>query len=218
MELARSGAQIALEIFKGPDRRLGEVLDAAEKEILEPAPPPAGESPMKDPVRRDRMLIETAARSLTPGVVPFERIMEEGSWMYALLGDPAMRIALPKEDLAVTAAPAATAVGTDRPVNVTVKGPFADGTTVEISIEVPRNQIIARPLAKGLSADDGMRARHASSNDKAVVRAQAVAKGGTAEATLVVPGPWTNRDLFAKAWAVAGADVHQGAASVPAAK
>ena len=212
------GRQIALEIFKDPNRRLGEVLDAAEQEIVDPTPPPPGESPMKDPVRRDRMLIESAARGLTPGVVPFERILEEGSWMYALLGDPAVRIALPKDDLAVTATPSGAAVGTDRPVGVSVKGPFADGATVEISIEVPRNQIISRPLAKGLSADDGMRARHTSSNDKAIVRAQAVAKGGVAEATLVIPSPWTNRDLFAKAWAVAGGDVHQGATPIPAAK
>jgi hypothetical protein len=201
------GRQIAMTIFKDPNRRIGEVLDAAVAAVLTP-----------DPEDKGRKVIEMGARTLTPGSVPLERILEEGSWMYALLGDPAVRIALPKDDLVVTTALEEVTGGTDQPVTVTVKGPFPDGTRVQTSIEVPRNVRIGREMEKGLSSDDAMRARHASSNDKALVRGEAVAKGGVAGVTLLVPGKWVARALLAKAWCVAGDDVHQGAVSIPAAK
>ena len=201
------GRQIAMTIFKDPNRRIGEVLDAAVKGVLEP-----------DPADKGRKLIEMGARTLTPGTVPLERILEEGSWMYTLLGDPAVKLALPKDDLAVTTAPGEAAEGADRPVKVSVSGPFADGTTVEISIEVPRNVRIGRDPAKGLSPDDAMRARHASSNDKALVRGTASAKGGIAEMMLVVPVKWKDQTLYAKAWCIAGGDVHQGFATATLAK
>ena len=201
------GRQIAMTIFKDPNRRIGEVLDAAVAAVLTP-----------DPEDKGRKVIEMGARTLTPGSVPLERILEEGASMYALLGDPAVRIALPKNDLVVTTALEEVTHGTDSPVTVTVKGPFADGTRVQTSIEVPRNVRVGRDVEKGLSPDDAMRARHASSNDKALVRGEAVAKGGVAEVTLAVPGPWARRTLIAKAWCLSGDDVHQGSASVETAK
>ena len=206
------GRQIAMTIFQDPERRIGEVLDAAVRGVLEPERDPADRTQVKD---KGRKLIEMGARALTPGTVPVDRLLEEGAWMYALLGDPAVRLALPRSDLSVAATLAAGADGT---IDVRVEGPIADGTRVDLSLEVPRNVLVARALPTTGDADAVMEARHASSNDKAIAQGEAVAKAGVASASLVWPAAWRGRAVTVKAWCVSRGDVHQGATPVGASR
>ena len=201
------GRQLAMTIFKDKDARLGDVIDAAVEGVLHPERDPTDKTKVKD---KGRALIEMGARALTPGTVPVDRLLEEGAWMYALLGDPAVRIALPANDLGVTATPGEPTASGDRPIQVVVRGSFPDRTFVEASIEVARNLIVGRELDASLSKDDALRARHASSNDKSIARGGATASGGVATIRLVVPAAWRSKPLFAKASAVFGDDVHQG--------
>ncbi len=88
------GRQIAIDAFLKPELRLGELLNAAVDQVVKP-----------DPARKDPMrgMIELVARGMLAGTVGADRLYLEGSWMYVLLGDPALKLPRPKEDLTPTA-------------------------------------------------------------------------------------------------------------------
>ena len=194
------GRQVAIEMFKDPARRLGEILGAAV--AVASGPPPAGDAL--------RFTIERGAALLMQGAkVDVERLKKEGAAMYNLLGDPALRLPFPAEDLAVEATRTPTGA------SVRVKGPFPDGTEVLAAVEVPRTQVLSEAADPSLSPEEAMRRRHARSNDKAVARGTARAQGGVATFAFDVPEAQRAGPLFAKAHAVFGGDVHQGASPLP---
>lgn len=189
------GRQIAIDAFEKPDLRLGELLNASVDQVVKP-----------DPARKDpqRGLIELVARNMLAGTVGADRLYLEGSWMYVLLGDPALELPRPREDLVPTATRTATGL------SVKVEGALPDGAEVEMTVEVPRNAIVKRESKAGGTPDEKMAARHANSNDKALARARGTMKGGLVTFEVEVPEGWRTRALVVKASAVAGGDVHVG--------
>lgn len=195
-----AGIHLAENLLLGSDRRLGERIRDAVDEVVEPK---------KDD---GRALIEAAEAMATGGREDFGRLYREGQAMYVLLGDPALKVPLPAEDLSVDAKP------TEKGLTVTVKGPFLDGTEIRVSVETPRNAAVEglEPLG-GSPSDpkvaDVMKANHRKANDKALWRGVVKAADGVATAEAPIPEAWRGKRVHAKAWAVFGDDVHQGAAT-----
>jgi hypothetical protein len=144
------------------------------------------------------------ARGMLAGTVGADRLYLEGSWMYELLGDPALKLPRPKEDLTPTATRTANGL------SVTVAGSLPDGTVVEMAVEVPRNVSVRRESKAGGTPDEQMIARHDNANDKALARARGKLKDGVVTFAAEIPEAWRTRALVVKASAVAGGDVHVG--------
>jgi len=156
-----------------------------------------------------RRTIEMGARfMLGQTKADLDRLKLEGAEMYNLLGDPALRLPFPKEDLVVSTA--RTAAG----VEVTVTGPIPDGMEIRASVETTRDRIQPWTTDDTLSPEENTRRRHARSNDKSLARGTVRASGGKATWAAALPAN-TSGALVVKAWAVFGNDVHQGAAAVP---
>ncbi|HVG93918.1 MAG TPA: C25 family cysteine peptidase [Planctomycetota bacterium] len=193
------GRQLAMEMFRDPGRRIGDILEAAVRAAAAPPPDP-------DAFRRT---IEMGARfMLGQTKADLDRLKLEGAEMYNLLGDPALRLPFPKEDLVVSTA--RTAAG----VEVTVTGPIPDGMEIRASVETTRDRIQPWTTDDTLSPEENTRRRHARSNDKSLARGTVRASGGKATWAAALPAN-TSGALVVKAWAVFGNDVHQGAAAVP---
>jgi hypothetical protein len=191
------GRQLALDLFKDPGARLGEkVRDATDRAVL---------GSKGDP---ELWLIRMATQSLAPGE-DLDRLYREGAAMYQVLGDPAVRLALPDDDLSVEVAPTATGLA------VRARGAgLPDGAEVRLSVEVPRDTILPLPpldAADEAARMEQVRARHRRANDKALARATAASRGGEASAELLVPVEWRGKPLVVKAWSTAGGRVRQGA-------
>jgi hypothetical protein len=191
---------MALEL-RTPGRRLGDLIDAAVRSSLG--------SPGDDSNRR---LIENVVRGMLPrGTgVDLERLKDEGASMYVLLGDPALRFPFPKDDLAVRATRGAESI------DATVEGPLPDGTKVFASLEVRRDVKLPFERDPSWSPEETMKRRHDRSNDKAIERATAVAKGGRATFRFAAPADRRDAPLFVKAQAVVAGDIHEGAADLAA--
>ena len=110
------------------DWRLGDILGRARDEVLEP--------PESDAMRG---MINVAIGALAKGADP-ERLALEGSWMYTLLGDPALKVAFPKTTIEVEAE-----ITDGGEVKVTLQAPFDDGTPIHVSLEAPRNDPWHKP-------------------------------------------------------------------------
>ena len=191
------GRQLAIEMFRDRDRRLGDVIDAAVRASVGPAP----EDDMP------RKVIELGARQMLKNPhVDLDRLKDEGAAMYVLLGDPALALPFPAEDLAVAAE------ATPKGVRVTVRGAVPDGTEVAVAVEVSRTKVLPLERDPSWSPEETMRRRHDRSNDKSVARAVGRAAGGVVVVELELPEV-ARGTLFAKARAIFGDDVHQGAAS-----
>jgi hypothetical protein len=192
------GRQIAIEMFRDPARRMGDILEAAVRTS-------AGPAPEADTFRRT---IEAGARlMLRQTKADLDRLKVEGAAMYNLLGDPALRIPFPKDDLAVAATRGPDGVA------VAVSGAIPDGAEVRVSVETGRDRIQPWKADPSLSPEENTRRRHDRTNDKSLARAAVRAAGGRATWTAPVPATAAG-PLVAKAWAVFGDDVHQGAAPV----
>jgi hypothetical protein len=184
---------------------LGQILDRARDQVLEPTESDPG-----------RALIQTGIAMMiprdgehTPSVA---RLALEASWMYELLGDPALRVAFPRADLAVRAETGAE--GTE--VLVGVASALPAGTEIEVSLELPRDEDPARPPRVPNPLDpasfDRIRENHRRMNDWALARTTLrLEADGTAQTTLALPAGRAPRGLVVKAWALADGDVHQGA-------
>jgi hypothetical protein len=199
------GRQMAMGLFRSKDARIGEIIRDACDRVVE-----------NDPADVQQRLLRLGAGALAAGA-DMDRLCREGSFMYVLLGDPALKVALPDEDLAVAAKASGTTVA------VTASGPdLPDGAGVHLSLEVPRDVMLDLPPLpeKGTDAERfaAIRARHDRANDKALSRGAASAKAGRASATLAVPAGWEDKTagLIVKAWTIAGGAVRQGAAVLPA--
>src|SRR5204862_656343 len=126
-----------------------------------------------------RVAIKAGTRMMLPPGEDIDRLYVEGSLMYVLLGDPALRVALPKNDLAIDVKPAPERLA------ATISAPgLPDGTEVRASLEMRRDLMLDLPPipagASGDAKDDAIRGRHDRANEKALARATVVAKGGTA--------------------------------------
>ena len=193
-----AGRQIAIEMFANAKRRLGEIVRDAVDAVVAPT----GVDP-------ERAMIRAATQMIARGE-DLDRLNVEGSRMYGLLGDPALRVPLPQEDLAVQATPSPTSIA------ATVKAPgLPDGTEVRASLELRRDEMLdLPPFPRDLppdARDAAIRARHDRANEKALARATVVAREGAASVVFEVPEAWRGKKLCVKAWAVYGGDVHQGA-------
>ena len=94
-----------------------------------------------------------------------------------------------------------------------------DGTEVEWAVETARNsppRDVEKP--KDLFSPEGeaaMKRNWARANAKALARGKGVAKDGKVVFAAALPEAFRKRLVHAKAWAVFGGDVHQGAATTP---
>jgi len=181
--------------------RLGDILARARDDVLQPA----GDD-------FQRKAIDFALRGLAQGASP-ERLALEGTWMYSLLGDPALRIAVPASDVSVEATIATTK---DRPLEAVIQAPLPDGTVLHLSLEVTRTRTAHDPVPVTDPLDpasfETIRENHARVNDLALVRHDVVLAGGRATWSLPSLPDTDAPRLVVKAWTIANGDVHQGAA------
>ncbi|MDA1196033.1 MAG: C25 family cysteine peptidase [Planctomycetota bacterium] len=196
---ALMGESIARAMTSGAEARppLGTILERAVTETLDPS---------------NRQIVRAAIATL--GGAPAARLAREGAWMYALLGDPATPVALPRTDLAV-----AVAVDEERrTVQVEVRG-VAEGTTVRAQLERPRSHrptVPHTPIdASDPASAERVRANHAAANDLVLMQGQARITNGVALFTWEVPAGLALPGLVVKARAHVDADVHVGAATLP---
>lgn len=195
------GRQLAMEMFRsGEGRTLGELVDAATEASL-------GGIPEGDTLRR---VIEFGASTMMRGsLADLARVKTEGAAMYALLGDPALRLPMPAADLAVEARLLDGAP--DGVVEVAASGPLPDGAEVTLALVVPRTVSLPFERDPGASPEETMQRRHARANDKTVVAVVARAAGGRAVASLQVPVGQRTLRLTPVASATLGGEVHVGA-------
>ncbi len=146
---------------------------------------------------------------MLPAVDDLPRHFDEGGMMYVLLGDPALKLALPQDDVALDVSfevPLAEMV-----VDVAVAAP--DGTEVHVSLEAPRNVDRTKPVPVPDPSDPAswptIRKNHALMNDRAYERTTVKLKDGKAQARFAWRDP--PFEVVVKAWCIAKGDVHHGA-------
>ncbi len=148
---------------------------------------------------------------LLPAVDDIGRLFVEGSLMYTLLGDPALKVAFPRTDVAVQATYAQPA----GEIHASIGAALPDGTSVQVSLEVPRNvdRSTADPVAnpRDPASFAVIRKNHARVNDRALQRVTLTLKDGKAEVRLPWKGDEPPSRLVVKAWCIAEGEVHQGA-------
>ena len=194
----------------GEVRRLGEVLAAARREVLDP----------REDDQDELRLLTTGTAALLPPGSTLARLKEEAFLLYALLGDPATRLALPELALEVQARMDGEGLA------VEVHGVPA-GREVEVQVDVPRlRQNPLRPLQRGLKPSDpaqaaAIRENHARANDKRVLGGRAAVEGGVARLRLLPePGTMALSDaalggtLHVRAWLVGPGPAGLGAATL----
>jgi hypothetical protein len=197
------GQALAQRIAAGPTGarpdssvRLGDILDAARDNVL--ANPPQGAV---------GLLLKNFA-----GIEDMNRLMQEGALMYTLLGDPALRVALPANDIEVEA----RVEGGE--VICTLRAPLPEGTQLHVSLELPRNRSVEKATLPERPDDpavfEQIRATHARMNDWALQRRVVNVKEGGWTGTLPL-GDQKPKGLIVKAWALTAEQVHQGALRLP---
>ncbi len=180
--------------------RLGDLLAVARKEALDPL---------------NRKIVRAAIRAFSGGPTT-QRIASEGALMYALLGDPALRVAVPRASLTLQATPDVAAGS----LEVTVGGQFPVGTRIAVALEWPRSHKVA-PRHQGLNAADPtaypqIRENHTAANALGLAQAEGVATThGSLTVQLKVPAGQALPGLVVKAHAVFAGDVHSGALRLP---
>ena len=183
--------------------RLGDVIRKAMDESIAPTVPDPG-----------RSAIRFGIKLMVKGVSP-ERLVREASEMFILLGDPATRIAFPKNDIRVSA----TRGKKPTTLNVFAETDLPDGTPVALSVEFPRtaNAYKPKPVANVLDPDafPTIRENHRRMNDWAIARVTGNVKHGkvAAEMTLSAAEGWEG--FLVKAVAITQGDVHHGAYVIP---
>lgn len=192
-----------------PSARLGDLLRESWRDVTDPA--------RFEKDAPQRML--RGGLALFLGGVPTSVLAREGREMYALLGDPATKVAFPRNDLVVETKVESVAEGADakvRQITAVIRGPLAEGTELHVSLERQRNRAVHRATAVDNVLDPAsaptIRANHAAMNDWALVRRTGIVEGGRVEVTF--PMPDDTRGLLVKAWARTDTDIHQGAALV----
>lgn len=189
--LARNTARLARDL------RLGDVIRRSWDDAAAPGPEDDG-------LKRIRLFAKLAATG-----IDIDRLVREGREMYALLGDPALKIAYPRDGIALTQEPGAAS----NEIRVRVEAPLPDGTVIHFSLEKTRDQAVHERLRVTDVLDPAqaatIRENHRRSNDWALHRAKLVLEGGTAAIRLTLEG--SREHLLAKAWCIAQDDVFQAA-------
>ena len=201
------GRALALHMVQeGEDRRLGDVIRKAWDSVLDPA------SVKSDP---QQGLIRIVVKSFI-GEADMDRLVLEGRWMYTLLGDPALRIAFPVEDLRVSTA----FVEDGSAMDVTVEAPLPDGTEVTVRLETKRNRNLNTTTPVDNVNDprmaDTIRENHRLMNNWTLATTRVTLKAGTG--TVRLPQPVSKRTRILKAIARTEGQVHQGALVIPPTK
>ncbi len=188
----------------GGNMRLGDVIRNAIDECIAPTKPDPGLT-----------AIRFGIKMMVGGVSP-DRLVREASEMFILLGDPATKIAFPKNNIHVTAARGEEPVT----LNILAKADLPDDTPVQISVEFPRTANAYKPkrVANVLDPEafPTIRENHKRMNDWAIARVSGVIKDGKvgAKITLSTAEGWEG--LIVKTVAMTTSDVHQGAYVIPA--
>ncbi|MDJ0974289.1 MAG: C25 family cysteine peptidase [Planctomycetota bacterium] len=190
--MAKNTAQLAKEL------RLGDVIRRSWDDAAAPGPDDEG-------LKRIRLFSKLAASG-----IDIDRLVREGREMYTLLGDPALKIAYPKDGIRLTQLPSET----PDELRVRVEAPFPDGTKIHFSLEKTRDQTVHErmPVTSVLDRRQAaiIRENHRRSNDWALHRTTLTLEGGVAAMRFRLAG--SRKHLIAKAWCVAEGEVHQGAA------
>lgn len=154
--------------------------------------------------------------NLFPAVDDVPRHFAEGGLMYTLLGDPALRVAFPRNDLDVDASVDAAT----RKVTVRVQAKLPDGSELALSLETPRNEDHYKPAPVDNPSNPAsfatIRRNHARMNDRALARTTAQLTDGAAEVVFELPEGLAPEGLVIKAACITADDVHQGATTLKA--
>ena len=182
--------------------RVGPYLDRARQEVLRSSNPA-----WEQDVFRIGSLSWPGLMDLAPV------IKREGNTMYGLLGDPALRMLLPRSDLRVTASRdgdtiEATAQSTSLP----------DGTEIRFSLVRARNDRSAEPKPTKNATDpkvaDAVRTTQRKANDRSLDRKAAALQRGRASVRFTLARNATPPGLAVVAHTVSKTDVHHGACPV----
>lgn len=177
------GARLLRQAFGGACRTMGEVLSTAKEGLAE-----------KDDSKM-RLQADTLA-ALIQGPGSLQPMREDVALHYNLLGDPAIAIRRPSEDLAFEEP------GVPRPgARLVVRGAAPDGP-VEVTFECRRDRFyhpVDEPI--GDEVEKRMARRYANANNKVIVRADAESKGGAFEAILSLPDDLKPGRYILKGWA-----------------
>lgn len=168
------GMEMAVGLGKAtPGTRLGDLLQAASDRAVRGE---GGAQLMRAALR----LLSTQGYDLDP-----ERLAIEASWMYTLLGDPAMRLALVPRDVEIAVQAKADGLA------VAITAPAADGAKVVVRRQRSRAKpATLPPLGQDPAspdAEEAIMARHAEVNDLTLVEVEGTLAGGRCE--VVLPGP-----------------------------
>ena len=190
------GESIAAHMAKGGrDPRLGPMLAAARADATDPS---------------NRKIVRMAITQL--GGAPSARIAREGTQMYVLLGDPATRLPIPTQPLAIQVAATGASAG-----NVTVTGPFPAGARVVVTLDDARARkpVVPHPDARP-DETDKIRANHAAANRWTVAQTETKAKAaGTATVTLDAGALTGGKGRIVKVWVEHEGRVWYGGVVVP---
>jgi hypothetical protein len=162
------GRRLVLEIFRSPAPTLGECLWRAKAAVLE----------------RDDSAFRTQADAIAAvvqGPASLEPMRKDVILHYNLLGDPALVLQRPREDLRLESK---GHPGAGRTFVVT--GHSAE-SPVEITFECARSRTYHPTDLEGADVEKRLLRRYANANNKVIVRAKAEASGGAFEAELELP-------------------------------
>jgi hypothetical protein len=177
------GARLLRQAFQGGPSTMGEVLASAKEGLSE-----------KDGSKL-RIQADTMA-ALIQGPASLQPMREDVTLHYNLLGDPAIAIRRPSEDLSFGDP------GVPRPgAKLVVRGAAPSGP-VEVTFECRRDQFyhpVDEPI--GDEVEKQMGRRYANANNKVIVRVGVESKAGAFEAVLPLPDDLKPGRYVLKGWA-----------------
>ncbi len=142
-----------------------------------------------------------------------DRLALEGVWLYALLGDPALKIAFPRRTIELTS----TFDETQLAIVVDAAAKLPNGTELHFTLEHSRSRNAHTPEPVSNVLDPAqfptIRENHRRSNDWVIDRREAVVQDGAARVEFPLAGK--TKGLVVKAWAITDDDVHHGAIVLP---
>lgn len=203
------GRALAIAAGQGGAARIGEVIQQAMRETLAPTTPDG---------RTWRRTVEGFTRIVpAPEVrtLDLDLAVRDGLAMYQLLGDPALRVAAPYDDLRVEVA--LSEDGDE--AQVVVHADLPDGLEVHVTLErerasnPPGVEPVADPIRRARYAE--VRQRHRMANNTVLAASTGVLADGSVSLRMDVPQEGRGGARIVKAWTVRGTDMHMGARVVP---
>ncbi|MCB9833175.1 MAG: hypothetical protein H6807_11940 [Planctomycetes bacterium] len=140
------------------------------------------------------------------------RLMRDHQHLYLLFGDPATRLARPRDDIRIEAKASAQAVEVSGRIE-------AEGvTSVRLSLEIRRDRIataLERPDADDPAAVESIKANYRKANDKVILSREVPVTDGAFAITLALPeGSFPTGPAVVKAWVETGSGPIVGATDV----